>query len=152
MQARQNVFRRWSRGGALRSSGALYIKLSSDEHILYFICDTDRSRICVGSRGGAPESQGFWTINYCQMSIFWYLFCDTGRTQIGVGSRGRRRRKLRGFVQSITVRWAYYYTLFVTLAGHKLMFVPGGGAGPRSSGFLGIKFPSDDVQVPDFGA
>ena len=47
-------------GGAPRSSGILYIKLSSDEHILYLICGTGRSRIGVRSRGRSPRKlRGF---------------------------------------------------------------------------------------------
>ena len=87
-------------GGAPRSSGVLYIKLSSDEYILYLICDTGRSRIGVGFRGRSPQILGFYTLNYRQMCIL--------------------------------------YTLFVTLAGHELVWGPGGGA-PGSSGVLGNK-------------
>ena len=51
--------------------------------------------------------------------------------------------KLRDFRQYITVRWAYFDTLFVTLAGHKLVLGLGGGA-PRSSRVLYIKLSSDE--------
>ena len=85
--------------GAPRSSGVLYIKSSSDEHILYLICDTGRTRIGVGYRGQSPRKlRGFGAINYCQISMILYLICDTGRKQIGVGSRERSPKKLRGFI------------------------------------------------------
>ena len=49
-----------SGGEAPRSSGVLYVKLSSDEHILNLICDTGRSRISLGSRGRNPRKfRGF---------------------------------------------------------------------------------------------
>ena len=92
--------------GAPRSSGVLYIKSSSDEHILYLICDTGRTQIGVRVQGAEPqEAQGFYTLHHRQMSIF--------------------------------------YTLFVTLAGHKLVLGPGSGA-PRSSGVLYIQSSSDE--------
>ena len=46
--------------GSPRSSGVLYIQSSSDEHILYLICDTGRTQIGVGSRERSPKKlRGF---------------------------------------------------------------------------------------------
>ena len=93
------------RGRSPQKLEALYIKLSSDVHILYFILTLAGHELVWGPGGGAneyffytPEAQRFWAINNGQMSIFLYLICDTGRTRIDVGSRGRSPQKLRCFI------------------------------------------------------
>ena len=99
------------RGRSPRSSGVLYVKLSSDEHILNLICDTGRSRIGVGSRGGSPRSSGVLYIKLSSDEHILYLICDTGRSRIGVGSRGIPQKPRQ---------MSIFYTLIVTLAGHEL--------------------------------
>ena len=48
----------------------------------------------------------------------------------------------KGFYTSNYRQMCIFYTLFVSLAGHKLVLGPGGGA-PRSSDALYIKISSD---------
>ena len=99
-----------SKGRIPRSSGVLHVKLSSDEHILIpYLWHWQDINWCWVQGAELPEAQEFYTLNYRQMSIVLYLNCDTCRSRVGLGSRGRSPRKLRGFEQWITVRWAYFY-------------------------------------------
>ena len=89
-----------SRGRIPQKLRFYYIKLSSDEHIVYLICDTGRSRIGVGSRGGAPGSSGVLGNKLLSDEhAFYTLFGDNGRLPICVGSRVRSPKKPRGFGQ-----------------------------------------------------
>ena len=87
-----------SGGEAPRRSGVLYVKLSSDEHILYLNCDTGRSRICVGSRGGAPGNSGVLGNKLLSDEhAFYTFFGDNGRSPIGVGVQGAEPQEAQGF-------------------------------------------------------
>ena len=71
-----------------------------------------------------PETQGL-KANYGQISI------QGPASGPLVESRVRKPLNFRGFRHLITVRWTYFYTLFVTLAGYWLAWGPAGGT-PRS--------------------
>ena len=73
-------------------------------------------KLAWGPGAEPPEAQRFWAINYDQISIFSYLICDIDGTQIRLAPGGRAP-EAQGLWAIITVRWAYLYTLFVTLAG-----------------------------------
>ena len=78
-------------GGALRSSRvytSIYRQMSI---ILYLICDTDRSRIGVGSRGGGPGDSGVLGNRLRSDKHAW------ARLRAPGGVEGVEPRKLRGF-------------------------------------------------------
>ena len=102
---------------------------------LYLICDTDRinngHKLMLGPGGGAPRSSEALYIKLSSDVLIHYLFCDTGRSRIGVGCTGGGAPEAKWFWAINNGQMSIFLYLFVTLAGHKLVLDPGGGA-PRS--------------------
>ena len=116
-------------GGAPGGSGVLGKRFQSDEHIcIPYLLHWQDTNWCWVQGAEPPEAQGFYTLNYRQMGIFLYLMCDTIPGQELAWGPGDSPRKLTGFGQYITDRWAYFDTSFVTLIDRELAWGPGGRA------------------------
>ena len=85
----------------------------------------------LGPGGGAPRSSEALYIKLSSDVLIHYLFCDTGRSRIGVGCTGGGAPEAKWFWAINNGQMSIFLYLFVTLAGHKLVLDPGGGA-PRS--------------------
>ena len=139
-----------SKGRSPRSLGDLYIKLSSEEHILYLICDTGRVANWRGVQGAEPpEAQGFWAIHYDQMSIFWIPYLWHWQDTNWCWVQGAEPPKAQGFLYIKLSSDEHNLIPYLWhLAGHELVWGPGGGA-PGSSGVLGNKLRSDEhIFIP----